>query len=88
MSESEERRGWQAFIDRACTAVGVDPALVDAEMILTLSRDVAHSGARAMAPVSAFILGLAAGAEERPDIDALRSRLEEAILNAPTPREA
>lgn len=85
MTDHEDRSAWRPFIERACAAVGVDPALVDEGMILTLTREVAHSGARPMAPVSAFILGLAAGAEEQPNIDALRLKLEEAILHAPTP---
>ncbi len=88
MSDHEDRSGWRPFIDRACASVGVDPAMVNEDMILTLTREVAHSGARPMAPVSAFILGLAAGAQERPDVEALRLKLEEAILQAPTPSNA
>lgn len=59
---AEDRSGWRPFIERACEAVGIDPNSVDENMILDLARVVAHDGERPMAPVAAYILGLAVGA--------------------------
>lgn len=58
---SEHPASWQQFVERACAEVGVDASLVDVEAILALAKVVAHEGERPMAPVSAFIAGLAAG---------------------------
>ncbi|MHA6522893.1 DUF6457 domain-containing protein [Tessaracoccus sp. G1721] len=58
---------WQPWVEEACRAVGVDPSLVDTEIVLSLTREVAHRFTRPMAPVAAYILGLAvaqAGAGE------------------------
>lgn len=52
---------WHAWIAQACAAVGVDPAQVDVEAIHGLTRAIAHGFSRPMAPVGAFMLGLALG---------------------------
>ncbi|MCA0337036.1 MAG: DUF6457 domain-containing protein [Actinobacteria bacterium] len=52
---------WHGWIEQACAAVGVDPALVDVPMIHALTKDIAHDFARPMAPVGSFILGVALG---------------------------
>ncbi|TQL62944.1 DUF6457 domain-containing protein [Propioniferax innocua] len=49
---------WDRWLHAGCAEVGVDPDLVDVELIHDLSREIAHSGMRPMVPVSAFILGL------------------------------
>lgn len=87
MKQPEDRSAWQPFVDAACAALDIDPALVDVEAVLDLAREVAHAGARPMAPVSAFALGLAAG---RPgaDPDYLRRVLEDAVSAAPLPEDA
>ena len=54
----DDLHAWDQWLSVACAEVGVDPALVDIELIHDLSREIAHSGMRPMAPVSAFILGL------------------------------
>lgn len=82
---SEDRSAWRPFIDRACQGLGVDPALVDEDAILTMTREVAHAGARPMAPISAYILGLAVG--NGGDADYLRRVLEDAVTAAPIPEE-
>jgi hypothetical protein len=50
-----------AWIEELCAALGVDPALVDRDLILDVARDAAHNIARPAAPVTTFIIGLAAG---------------------------
>ena len=81
----EDRSSWRPFVVKACEAVGVDPALVDEDAILTMTREIAHAGARPMAPVSAFILGIAVGRGGDPDY--LRRVLEDAASAAPLPKE-
>ncbi len=82
---TEDRTAWGPFVDRACRAVGVDPASVDTSAILDMTREVAHAGARPMAPVSAFILGVAVGRGGDPEY--LRRVLEDAAHSAPIPVE-
>lgn len=61
MAERREHDpAWDAWIADACAAVGVDPGLVDTEVVLTMTRQIAHGFERPMAPVGAYILGLAA----------------------------
>lgn len=81
----EDRSAWRPFIERACASVGVDPAQVDEDAILSMTREVAHAGARPMAPVSAFILGLAVGRGGDPGY--LLRVLEDAATAAPIPQE-
>jgi hypothetical protein len=42
-------------------ALGLDPAVLDRDLILDLARDAAHGVARPAAPLSTFLVGLAAG---------------------------
>ncbi|MGA4506624.1 NTP transferase domain-containing protein [Propionibacteriaceae bacterium G1746] len=79
----EDRSAWRPFIERVCAAVGIDPAEVDESAILDMTREVAHAGARPMAPVSAFILGLAVGRGGDPDY--LLRVVEDAATAAPVP---
>ena len=53
---------WHAWIEQACAAVGTDPELVDVREIHALTKEIAHGFSRPMAPVGAYILGLAVGA--------------------------
>lgn len=73
----EDRSGWRPFIERACAAVGVDAASVDENLVLELTARIAHDGERPMAPVGAYILGLAVGAGG--DAASLRGKIEGAI---------
>ena len=41
--------------------LGLDPGDVDRDLVLDLARDVAHGVARPAAPLTAFLVGLAAG---------------------------
>ena len=66
MNELEE------FIRTTCRALGIDPANVDQDLILELTKDVAHNVVRPAAPIAAFIVGLAAG-RAGGDADAVRA---------------
>lgn len=61
------------WIIAACAELGVDPGVVDERIILDLARDAAHQVDRPAAPVTAFLLGLAAGGGQplRPTADRL-----------------
>jgi hypothetical protein len=48
-------------------ALGLDPAEVRQDLVLDLARDVAHQVARPAAPVTAYLLGLAAGRGADPE---------------------
>ncbi|MBK5249501.1 MAG: hypothetical protein JJE50_08725 [Actinomycetales bacterium] len=50
----------QHWVTTLATELGVDPALVDLRALLDMTRDVAHHVDRPAAPVSAFIVALAA----------------------------
>ncbi|MBG0816843.1 DUF6457 domain-containing protein [Planomonospora sp. ID82291] len=54
---------WTALV---CRELGVDPARVDRDALLDLTRDVAHGVARPAAPLTAYVLGLAQGAGTAP----------------------
>lgn len=84
---TDDKEGWRAFVEDACARLGLDAAGVDEHLLLRLSRRVAHEGARPMAPVSTFILGLALGG--RPDADPAQvvADLERAIASAPVLEE-
>lgn len=55
---------WTAL---ACKELGIDPARVDRDVILDLTKEVAHGVARPAAPLTAYLLGLAQGAGTAPD---------------------
>nr|WP_308126888.1 DUF6457 domain-containing protein [Nonomuraea guangzhouensis] len=68
MDDLEEARmnvlnEWTAL---ACKELGVDPARVDRDLILELTKEVAHGVARPAAPLTAYLLGLAEGAGTAP----------------------
>ncbi|WP_449066215.1 DUF6457 domain-containing protein [Planomonospora algeriensis] len=54
---------WTALV---CKELGVDPAQVDRDALLDLTKDVAHGVARPAAPLTAYVLGLAQGAGTAP----------------------
>lgn len=69
MDDLEEARmnvlaEWTALV---CKELGIDPARVDRDLILDLTKDVAHGVARPAAPLTAYLLGLAQGAGTAPD---------------------
>lgn len=56
MSELDE------WADELSAALGVDRSAVDIALLLDLARDAAHTVARPAAPLTTFLVGLAAGA--------------------------
>jgi len=60
------------FLRTTCTALGVDANAVDQDLILDLTKEVAHNVARPAAPLAAFVVGLAAG-KHGGDADAVRA---------------
>jgi hypothetical protein len=46
---------------KVCAALDLDPASVDQRLLLDLTKDVAHGVARPAAPLTSFLVGLAAG---------------------------
>ncbi|MER7502575.1 NTP transferase domain-containing protein [Nonomuraea pusilla] len=60
---------WTAL---ACKELGIDPADVDRDLILDLTKEVAHGVARPAAPLTAYLLGLAQGAGAAPGEAAAR----------------
>ena len=49
------------WVADAAAALGVDASALDIPGVLGLARDVAHGVARPAAPVTTFLVGLAAG---------------------------
>jgi hypothetical protein len=50
-----------AWMASAADALGVDRSALQRDLLLDLTRDVAHGVARPAAPLTAFLVGLAAG---------------------------
>ena len=44
-----------------CADLGLDPEAADLRAVLDLTRDVAHGVARAAAPLTAYLVGVAVG---------------------------
>lgn len=51
------------WVDELAAALQVDASLADVDVLLDLARDAAHQVARPAAPLTAFLVGLAAGRE-------------------------
>ena len=49
------------WVDELATALDLDPSVVDQQLLLDLARDAAHNVARPAAPLTTFLVGLAAG---------------------------
>jgi hypothetical protein len=50
-----------AWLTTVATDLGLDPASLNRDAVLDLTRDVAHGVARPAAPLTAYLVGLAAG---------------------------
>jgi len=50
-----------AWVRELSEALGVDPASADVTALLDIARDAAHGVARPAAPLTTFLVGLAAG---------------------------
>ncbi len=63
------------WVDELCSALGIDTP-VDRDLVLDLARDAAHGVARPAAPLTTFLVGLAAGLRGgSPDDIAAAARL-------------
>lgn len=51
----------QEWSDELAAALGLDPEVIDVDEILGMTGVVAHAVVRPAAPMSAFLVGLAAG---------------------------
>jgi hypothetical protein len=50
-----------SWITEVCAALELSPTELDRQVVLDLARDVAHGVARPAAPLTTFLVGLAAG---------------------------
>lgn len=83
---AEDPERWDRFVAACCAELGLDPATITTDEILLLSRRVARQGAKPMAPVVGYILGLAIG--EHPDATAdLLAKLPAVLETAPLPTD-
>jgi hypothetical protein len=61
---------WTATV---CRSLDLDPAAVDQALLLDLTRDVARGVARPAAPLTSFLVGLAAGRDGASSEDVRRA---------------
>jgi hypothetical protein len=66
------------WVAEAADLLGIDPAEVPVATVLDLARRVAHGVARPAAPVTAFMLGLAVGADRPEALATLADRVGDA----------
>lgn len=69
MSELPPIEAWVAHV---CAELGVDRDAVDLRALLDMTRDVAHGVDRPAAPVTAFVVGMAA-ARAGSDAESVRA---------------
>lgn len=86
MTDFEATRAlWADWIEDACAAVGIDAESVDVMTIHAMTKTIAHGFERPMAPVGAYILGVAVGhlqEQGRPvDIESLQQAIEATITD-------
>ena len=55
---TEPLEGW---VSELAAALDLDASIVDEQLLLDLARDAAHNVARPAAPLTTFLVGLAAG---------------------------
>jgi Domain of unknown function (DUF6457) len=70
------------WIDEVCSALRIDPDDVDVTEILDLARDAAHLVERRAAPVTTYLVGVAAGRRETPDAASEAAGAVAALLKA------
>ena len=51
----------EEFTRTVSQALGLDESAIDRDLVLDLTKEVAHNVARPAAPLAAFLVGLAAG---------------------------
>ncbi|MFV0428322.1 MAG: DUF6457 domain-containing protein [Arachnia sp.] len=70
-----EAEAWQEWIGCVADALGEAPEAVDVAAIHALGREVARGFTRPMAPVSAYLWGLAVASHPETDPGELRDRI-------------
>jgi hypothetical protein len=55
---------WTSMVSEA---LGLDASVLDRDVVLDLTKDVAHGVARPAAPLTAYLLGVAVGRSGRTD---------------------
>jgi len=50
-----------SWVRELCAELGIDPAVLERDLVLDLARDAAHGVARPAAPLTTFLVGYAAG---------------------------
>jgi hypothetical protein len=75
---SDELDGW---IDEVVAALGLDRDAADRDLLLDLARDAAHGVTRPAAPLTTFLVGLAAGAHgaDRAAVEAAVIRVQKLL---------
>lgn len=71
---------WTAQVSEA---LGLDPSVLNRDVVLDLTKDVAHGVARPAAPLTAYLLGVAVGRSGAGDVPALAMRVRELIPATP-----
>ena len=79
MTSDLDASRWQEWVESVCAVVGVEPRLVSIDDIHGLSGIIARDFVRPMAPVSAFIWGIAQGRHPGIDPRALRDAIIAAV---------
>jgi hypothetical protein len=70
------------WVDELCSALDIDSS-VDRDLVLDLARDAAHGVARPAAPLTTFLVGLAAGLRGgTPDDVAAASQIAKRLANS------
>lgn len=81
-TQDDSREDWLAWVRDACKTLEIDPATVDVDQILDLTRDVAQRFTRPMAPVAAYLIGRAA---QRHGVDQSAQLIEALLAGLPAP---
>jgi hypothetical protein len=65
------------WVQVVAAGLGVDPAALDRDLVLDLTRDVAHTVARPAVPLTTFLMGMAvgAGSGDRAALEAVAARV-------------
>ena len=78
----------QDWVAELAAALQLDPSLVDADLLLDLARDAAHRVERPAAPLTTFVVGLAAGRTGTPEAIAEAFATAHALLSQrPAPED-
>lgn len=80
MAESRDKHhlddsAWRDWIEQVASSLGVEGSTVDVGFIHELTRVVAHDFQRPMAPVAAYIMGLALGSHPELTANEARDRI-------------